>query len=46
MVVRAGDNLVFRKALDSAAKLMGFDEVDSEKVIKGRVLTRVISEAD
>ncbi|MBS3784065.1 MAG: hypothetical protein KGY78_06445 [Anaerolineae bacterium] len=43
--VKAGDNPVFRLIHDHAAKLMGFTDVNSEKVIVGKKLTRITSPA-
>ena len=43
--VKAGDNPVFRLIHDHAAKLMGFTDVNSEKVIMGKKLTRITSPA-
>ncbi len=46
MVVQAGSNPMFLAILDNVAKAMGFDDVNSRKEIKGRVLTRIMTEAD
>lgn len=46
MVVQAGNNPMFMVILDNVAKAMGFDDVNSKKEIKGRVLTRIMTEAD
>ncbi len=46
MAVQAGSNAVFMAILDNVAKAMGFDDVNSRKEIEGRVLTRIITEAD
>lgn len=46
MAVQSGSNPLFMAALDSVAKAMGFEEVNSKKEIKGRVLTRIMTEAD
>lgn len=43
--VKAGDNPIFRLIHDHAAKLMGFTDVNSEKVIEGKKLTRITSSA-
>jgi hypothetical protein len=43
--VRAGNNPVFRLIHDNAAKAMGFTDVNSEKVIKGKKYTRITSPA-
>jgi len=41
----AGNNPVFRVIHDNAAKLMGFTDVNSEKTIAGKKLTRITSPA-
>jgi len=41
----AGNNAVFRVIHDNAARLMGFTDVNSEKVIAGKKLTRITSPA-
>jgi hypothetical protein len=43
--VKAGNNPVFRVIHDNAAKAMGFSDVNSEKIIKGKDDTRITSPA-
>ena len=42
----AGNNPVFRLIHDNAAKLMGFADVNSEKIIAGKKYTRITSPAE
>lgn len=44
--VKAGNNPVFRAIHDHAAKLLGFSDVDSEKIIVGRKYIRISSPVD
>jgi hypothetical protein len=43
--VKAGNNPVFRVIHDNAAKVMGFTDVNSEKIIAGKKYTRITSPA-
>ncbi len=45
MTVKAGSHPIFLASLDGLAKAFGFDDMDSHKVIEGKVLTRITSEA-
>jgi hypothetical protein len=46
MTVQAGNAWLFREGLDAVARALGFADIDSDKVIEGRVLTRISTEAD
>lgn len=46
LAVSRGSNWIFMAIHDEIAEVLGFDDVDSTKVIEGRVLTRITSPAD
>ncbi len=46
LAVDRGSNWIFMAIHDEVAEALGFDDVDSTKVIEGRVLTRITSPAD
>ena len=45
LAVNRGNNPLFKAIHDTFAQAMGFDDVNSEKVIEGKKLTRIDSEA-
>jgi hypothetical protein len=45
-VVKAGNNAIGTATFDGLARHLGFQDVNSEKIIEGRVLTRITTAAD